>query len=59
MLAVVAVLCSTPIASRAQSLDLTVSDVGISFGDSRRVTGLRINYRDRRMEEVKIGRAHV
>lgn len=36
----------------AQSLDLTVNDVGISIGDSRRVVGLRMNFRDRRMEEV-------
>ncbi|HVD61214.1 MAG TPA: hypothetical protein VNC11_10125, partial [Gemmatimonadaceae bacterium] len=36
----------------AQSLDLTVHDVGLSIGDSRRVTGLRLNYRDRRMERV-------
>ncbi len=52
LLAIVAALVSAPVAARAQSLDLTVNDVGISIGDSRRVTGLRINYRDRRMEEV-------
>ena len=52
LLAAVAALASAPAASTAQSLDLTVNDVGISIGDSRRVTGLRINYRDRRMEEV-------
>jgi len=38
--------------AHAQSLDLTVNDVGISIGDSRRVVGLRMNFRDRRMEEV-------
>jgi hypothetical protein len=36
----------------AQSLDLTVDGVGLSIGDSREVTGLRINFRDRRMERV-------
>jgi hypothetical protein len=41
-----------PPALPAQSLDLTVNNFGISFGDSRRVNGLRINYRDRRMREV-------
>ena len=41
-----------PTVAAAQSLDLTVHDVGLSIGDSRRVTGLRINFRDRRMEEV-------
>src|SRR3569832_89704 len=45
--------CSAiPVIAAAQSLDLTVNDVGVSIGDSRRVTGLRINFRDRRMEEV-------
>src|SRR5690606_29247038 len=38
--------------ANAQSLDLTVRDAGISVGDSRRVVGLRFNFRDRRMEEV-------
>lgn len=50
-----AAVCSLPAipgVAAAQSLDLTVNDVGISIGDSRRVTGLRINFRDRRMEEV-------
>jgi len=44
-----------PVGAGAQSrhsLDLTVHDVGISIGDSRRVTGLRINFRDRRLEQV-------
>lgn len=35
-----------------RSLDLTVNDVGISVGDSRRVVGLRLNFRDRYLEEV-------
>ena len=35
-----------------RSLDLTVRNVGVSIGDSRRTTGLRINFRDRRMEQV-------
>lgn len=35
-----------------RSLDLTINDVGISIGDSRAVTGLRINWRDTRLERV-------
>ena len=35
-----------------RSLDLTVKDVGVSIGDSRRVVGLRLNFRDRHLEEV-------
>ena len=49
-LAAAMTLIAAPV--HAQSLDLTVNDVGISIGDSRRVTGLRMNFRDRRMEEV-------
>jgi hypothetical protein len=45
-------LSGFPLMAIGQSLDITVNDVGLSIGDSRRVTGLRINYRDRRMEEV-------
>ena len=33
-------------------LDLTVNDVGIAIGDAPRVTGLRINFRDRHLERV-------
>src|SRR5690349_11989792 len=36
----------------AQGLDLTVNHVGIAIGDVPRVTGLRINYRDRNLEWV-------
>lgn len=36
----------------AQSLDLTINDVGLSIGDSRRVTGLRLNFRDRELRRV-------
>ena len=35
-----------------RSLDLTVGGVGISIGDSRRVNGLRLNFRDSRLDEV-------
>ena len=35
-----------------RSLDLGVSGVGISIGDSRRWTGLRLNFRDSRLEEA-------
>lgn len=50
--AAASIVFAFPIAGAAQSLDLTVNDVGLSIGDSRRATGLRINFRDRRMEEV-------
>jgi hypothetical protein len=52
-LAAIAPLVANPAAAQSShSLDLTINDVGLSIGDSRRVTGLRINFRDRRMEEV-------
>ena len=59
-LAFVTLLCcsSTMLAltARAQdarrSLDLTVNHVGVSIGDSREVTGLRLNFRDTRLERV-------
>lgn len=43
---------SSLLAQGTRSVDLTVNNVGISIGDSRRVTGLRINYRDRDLREV-------
>ena len=52
-LAFLCTLSAIPEIIGAQSLDLlTPNHVGVSIGDSRRVTGLRINFRDRRMEEV-------
>jgi len=36
----------------AQSLDLMVNNTGLSIGDSRLVRGIRLNYRDDRMERV-------
>src|SRR5688500_18487062 len=36
----------------ARSLDLTLGGNGISIGHSRRVNGLRINFRDTRLEQV-------
>src|SRR5690606_15470010 len=39
-------------AQEPRSLDLMVDDVGLSIGDSRRTVGLRLNFRDRAMEEV-------
>jgi hypothetical protein len=41
-----------PVAGGAQSLDLTVNHYGVSIGDSRLVHGIRLNFRDRRMEYV-------
>jgi hypothetical protein len=39
-------------ALRAQSLDLTINDYGLSIGDSRLVRGIRLNFRDRDLERV-------
>ena len=36
----------------AQSLDLMVNNTGLSIGDSRIVHGIRLNFRDDRMERV-------
>jgi hypothetical protein len=48
-----ALLLSLPVVSAfAQGLDLTVNHIGIAIGDVPRVTGLRINYRDRNLEWV-------
>jgi hypothetical protein len=33
--------------SSAQSLDLTIKGNGLSFGNSRRINGVRLNFRDR------------
>jgi hypothetical protein len=41
-----------PAAAMAQVIDLTVHDVGIAIGDKARMTGLRINYRDRDLRQV-------
>jgi hypothetical protein len=46
----VALLCPTLLG--AQVIDLTVHDVGLAIGDKPKMTGLRINYRDRELEEV-------
>lgn len=50
----IALFLALPGALRAQPsyLDLTVNDVGIAIGDAPRVTGLRINFRDRHLERV-------
>lgn len=52
-LAVVPAFAAVPAIAQNRSLDLTVNNVGISIGDSRRVTGLRLNFRDLDMREVK------
>ena len=53
VLAGLSVLAAIPaFAQGPRSVDLTVNNVGISVGDSRRVTGLRLNFRDRYMERV-------
>lgn len=46
-------LALAPLSLRAQVIDLTKNDVGIAIGDKPRVTGLRINFRDRNLREVR------
>ena len=41
-----------PSTTRAQSLDLTVGNAGVSFGDSEDITGLRFNFRDKRLRRM-------
>ena len=44
---------TSPDSGLAQSsLDLTIHGVGLSIGDSRQLTGLRLNFRDRSLERV-------
>jgi hypothetical protein len=37
----------------SQVIDLTVNDVGIAIGDKPSMTGLRLNFRDRNLREIK------
>ncbi len=51
----VAALLAAPLAAAtagAQVIDLTSHDNGVAIGDKPRVNGLRINFRDRHLEEV-------
>lgn len=48
-LAGISLFAAAPLSAQ---VNLTVNNVGISIGDSRRVTGLRINFRDRYLREV-------
>jgi len=50
--ALIALLAShTPLGS--QVLDLTVNNVGLAIGDKAEMTGLRLNFRDRNLREVR------
>lgn len=42
----------SPSATHAQSIDLMVNNTGLSIGDSRIVRGIRLNFRDDRLERV-------
>jgi len=42
---------ATPL--RSQIIDLTVNDVGLAIGDKPTMTGLRINFRDRNLREIR------
>lgn len=41
-----------PLCLKAQVIDLTIHDYGLAIGDKPRMTGLRLNYRDRNLEKV-------
>ncbi|MCZ6680612.1 MAG: hypothetical protein O7E52_25560, partial [Candidatus Poribacteria bacterium] len=41
-----------PDISHAQSIDLPVKGYGLSFGNSKNFTGIRLNFRDYRVEEI-------
>jgi len=51
--ALLAFVLLLPAVLSAQSLDLTINNTGLSIGDSRFVRGIRINFRDDRLEEVQ------
>jgi hypothetical protein len=51
--AVLAVIVAGALPATAPAqIDLTVNDVGLAIGDKPRMTGIRLNYRDRRLERV-------
>ncbi|MGH7617509.1 MAG: LA_2272 family surface repeat-containing protein [Gemmatimonadaceae bacterium] len=45
-------LGAIPAAAPAQVINLTIHDYGLAIGDKPRVSGLRINYRDRYLKQV-------
>src|SRR6266513_515552 len=47
-----ALLLALPLSLDAQVLDLTINNTGIAIGDKPRVNGLRINFRDRKLDRV-------
>ena len=53
LLAAAAAALVVPASVRAQGIDLTVNDVGLAIGNKPRVTGIRLNYRDRNLQAVR------
>jgi hypothetical protein len=47
-----ALLFALPLTLGAQVIDLTIHDAGLAIGDKPRVNGVRINFRDRRLDHV-------
>ncbi len=45
-------LAAQSVPDKKRSLDLTINGTGLSIGDSRRVKGIRLNYRDTRLDRV-------
>lgn len=50
--AAVALVAAAPTLLAAQSVDLAAGGVGLSIGDSREITGVRLNFRDSRLRRV-------
>lgn len=50
LLGALVAFAATPLS--AQSVDLTINNTGISIGDSRFVRGIRLNFRDSRLDSV-------
>jgi hypothetical protein len=50
--AIALAVAATPARARAQVIDLTIHNTGLAIGDKPRVNGIRINFRDRKLEQV-------
>lgn len=52
VLPAIALSLPAPLPAQPSYLDLTANNIGIAVGDAPRVTGLRINFRDRYLERA-------
>ena len=44
---------AAPASAQDGGIKLAIGDVGLGIGDVRRLDGLRLNFRDRRMQRVR------